>query len=88
MIIIPAPNGTLAIITPGNIKRLKEGKSLRINNLTIAFTPDANALLAHLGSEHAMPASNAPPRVQDVNIPFEKLVEALKKCQNYPEADE
>ena len=56
MMQIPLPDGgVFAVIEPGNIQRLKEGKPLHVGNCLIAFTPDMERFMVLLGSSGELP---------------------------------
>jgi hypothetical protein len=52
MMKIPMPNGGIfAVIEPGNIERMKQGKPLLVGTSCVCFTPDMSAFLRALGVE-------------------------------------
>jgi hypothetical protein len=89
MLTIPGVGGrTLVVLEPGNIKRLKAGKPLVIQDVVICFTPDMEALTGMLGVEQqTLPKKGEPPTVVEVNLSPEQIDLALRSCQNLPEVD-
>lgn len=89
MITIPlTQGGALCIIEPGNLRRLKEGKPLKIGeNILICYTPDMYALRAKLGVDPKGPQ----PGSQDIHrgkwTP-EQISEAIKATLHMPEVEE
>lgn len=85
MIRIPLPGGgEFAIIEPGNIQRLKDGKPMEVGNCLIAFTPDMEKFCELLGASGALPPRGQL-NVQKVNLTPEQIDAALKACQKLPE---
>lgn len=83
-----------AVIEPGNLKRLKQGKPLTVtlpngSSVMIAFTPDANAFLERLGVAARMPEGEERGGMTPfaVHITAEQLDATLKTCQDLPEVD-
>ena len=86
MMKIPMPDGGIfAVIEPGNIERMKQGKPLLVGTSCVCFTPDMSAFLRALGIED----TSLPPRGQDRSHEghwtSEQLEAALKACQKLPE---
>lgn len=89
MIHFPLPDGRLLlVIEPGNIKRLKEGRGLKVGDHLVCFTPDMQKFVERLGVNFnvndVQPGSRAD---LTVKITAEDLTSALQACQNLPEID-
>ena len=86
MIQIPLNDGgVFAIIEPGNVKRLKDGRPLIVGNCMIAFTPDMQAFLALLGIAEDLPAKGEPPIAKAVHLTPEEIQRALDAVQKHDE---
>jgi hypothetical protein len=87
MLRIPLPDGgEFAIIEPGNIQRLKEGKPMQVGNCLIAFTPDMQRFMELLGADGSLPPKNKL-RLQTGQWTPEQIDAALKACQKLPEVE-
>lgn len=89
MIHFPLPDGRLLlVIEPGNIKRLKEGRGLKVGDHLVCFTPDMQKFVEHLGVNinvnDVQPGSQADIAIE---ITAEALTSALQACQDLPEVD-
>lgn len=89
MITIPLTDGgALCIIEPGNIKRLKEGRPLKIGeSILVCYTPDMYALRAKLGVDPKGP----PIGKKDVHVGEwtpEEIDAAIKATLHMPEVEE
>ena len=89
MITIPLTDGgALCIIEPGNIRRLKEGKPLKIGeNILICFTPDMYALRAKLTGNPKGPKSGE----KNIHVGKwspEEIDAAIKATLHMPEVEE
>lgn len=76
--------GVFAIIEPGNIQRLREGRPLHVGNVMIAFTPDMMKLAALLGASGELPAKGER-KEYHVKLTPEQIQAALDACKNEPE---
>lgn len=89
MMIFPlAEGGALCVIEPGNIRRLKEGKPLKIGDrILVCYTPDMQALRAKLTGTPLGPKLGE----QQIRIGKwtpEEIDAAIKATQHMPEAEE
>lgn len=78
--------GVFAVIEPGNLKRLKEGRPLLVGNCMIAFTPDMQRFMQLLGSDGELPEKGVT-EVKQLPKPItpEQIQEALKETLTWPE---
>lgn len=83
-----AEDGALCVIEPGNIRRLKEGKPLKVGDrILICYTPDMQALRAKLTGNPKRPA----PGEQQIRVGKwtpEEIEAAIKATQHMPEVEE
>ena len=87
MMRVPLPDGgEFAVIEPGNIQRLKEGRPLKVGNCLVAFTPDMEAFMKLLGANGDLP-ERGELKLIELKTPVtpEQIQEALKACQQMPE---
>lgn len=89
MIHFPLRDGRLLlVIEPGNIKRMKKGRGLKVGDHLVCFTPDLQKFLEHLGVNvnvnEIQPGSQPEFKVE---ITAEALTSALQACQDLPEVD-
>jgi hypothetical protein len=80
------------VIEPGNLKRMKDGNPLIVklpndSEVLIAFTPDAEAFLSHLGLPTSMPPRGTVKAVTGINLSASQIAEAMRYCQNFPEVE-
>ncbi len=80
--------GALCVIEPGNIRRLKEGKPLKIGDrILICWTPDMQALRAKLTGNPKGPKVGA----EEIHVGHwsaEEIDAAIKATQHMPEVEE
>lgn len=80
--------GALCVIEPGNIRRLKEGKPLKIGDrILICYTPDMQALRAKLTGNPRGPKSGEK-QIRVGNWSPEEIDAAIKATQHMPEVEE
>lgn len=83
-----ADGGALCVIEPGNIRRLKEGRPLKIGDrILICYTPDMQALRAKLTGNPKGPQLGE----QQVRVGKwspEDIDAAIKATQHMPEVEE
>jgi hypothetical protein len=89
MITIPLTDGgALCIIEPGNIRRLKEGRPLKIGDrILVCYTPDMQALRAKLTGNPVGPKSGE----QQIRVGKwtpEEIDAAIKATAHMPEVEE
>lgn len=82
------------VIEPGNIRRLKDGRPLKVelengSSVLIAFTPDMAAFVAKLGISPSITDVTPGTRKQVRNIALspEQIQGALDNTKHYPEVD-
>jgi hypothetical protein len=83
-------DANLVVIEPGNIKRLKEGRALKVGEHVICFTPDMQAFVKALGVKDLTVADFGPGMSatrEGLRISVEQLDQALKDCISLPEID-
>lgn len=77
-------NGSLIVIDPNNIAKIKAGQPLIVGDHIVCFTPDSEKFLEALGIKYREVAPNE--RVEyTVSIPRERLIQALIACQHLSE---
>jgi hypothetical protein len=85
MMKFPLPDGgTFAVIEPGNIQRLKDGRAMHVGNCLIAFTPDMQKFAEMLGASGNLP-ERGQERVHIGHWTPEQIDAALQACQKLPE---
>jgi len=85
MLRIPLPGGgEFAVIEPGNIARLKEGKPMHVGNCLVAFTPDMERFMQLLGADGSLPPKGKL-RLEHGYWTPEQIEAALQACQRLPE---
>lgn len=88
MIHFPLSDGNeFVVIEPGNVRRLKDGKPLKVGGCLVAFTPDIEAFLKILGVDADVPSSGSAMEKHAVHLTLEQLDDALKACQNFPDVE-
>jgi hypothetical protein len=89
MITMPLKRGSLYILEPGNIKRLKQGKPLKLGDSLLVFTPDMQAFCKELVVDIDVNSVAIGNKIVkgDLHITPEQLQAALDKCQKLPEID-
>lgn len=82
------------VVEPGNIRRLKEGKPLKVelpngSAVLIAYTPDMAAFVAKLGISPSLVDVQRGSRkeVRDIELSPEQIQGALDNTKHYPEVD-
>jgi hypothetical protein len=81
--------GALCIIEPGNIRRMKEGRPLKIgDNVLICYTPDMAALRAKLVGNPQGPKPGALPDIHFGHWTPEEIDAAIKATLHMPEVEE
>ena len=81
------------VIEPGNIRRLKEGKPLRVelpngSSVMISFVPDMAAFVKELGQDpNLSEVSKGQRKEVRVRLTPEQIQSALEKVANWPEVD-
>ena len=85
MMQFPLGDGAIfAVVEPGNIQRLKEGRPLKVGNVMIAFTPDMQHFAELLGVNGDLPTKGE--RIEfEIRITPEQIDAALKACQDRTE---
>jgi hypothetical protein len=79
--------GIFAVIEPGNLRRLKEGRPLIVGKIMIAFTPDMKELIALLGVDGDLPQKGEKPVEHHVHLTPERIQWALDTCAKLPEVE-
>jgi hypothetical protein len=87
MMKFPLPDGGIfAVIEPGNIRRLKDGRPLIVGNCMIAFTPDMQRFTELLGMNGDMPKKGTE-KVHFFHLTPGQISTALEFCKDMPEVD-
>ena len=80
-------DASVVVIEPGNIKRLKAGKPLKVGKHLLCFTPDLQAFIeAAIGEDMAAPEPGQTV-TKGIRLSPEQLEQALRKCQQLPEVE-
>ena len=93
MIIFPVSDRALfCVIEPGNVRRMKEGRPLKISlpngsRVGVAFTPDANRFLVELGVHTRMPDASGRIAFERARVTTDQLEAALKRCRGLAEVE-
>ena len=78
--------GVFAIIEPGNIQRLREGRPLHVGNVMIAFTPNMQKFAELLGVADPLPVKGER-KEYEVKLTPEQIDAALKACKGLIEVN-
>jgi hypothetical protein len=88
MMVLPLGDGRLlAIIEPGNVRRMKEGQPLIVGAVVMNFVPDMEAFLKLLNLDFPPPEPGQPPVAHAVMITAEQLAHAMEEARKFPEVD-
>jgi hypothetical protein len=88
MMTFPLKDGAaLVVIDPGNMKRLKEGRPLKLGKMLIAYTPDMSGFAKRLGLPKELP-SKGETIEHRVRLTPEQIEDALKACKDLPEVEQ